>query len=126
MAGWGLPAMNAEAADHACVGVDTSLTDARKREYASLVAGSVTIKVNPSTVDFQNFMTAGAWSAVYVSMPNAEPGFFFFEIVDGRKRFKDVWGGFAVPEDRPELIKWATALGAPATLAGCFAHTVTN
>jgi len=112
------------AADHACTGLDTNLTDARKHEYATLVASSMTVKIKPSTVSLMNFMTSGSWSAVYASTPESDPGFFFFQTVNGQKQFKEVWGGFAVPEDRPELIKWARALGAPENLATCFAHTV--
>lgn len=123
---WALSPVKAFAADQACAGVDTHITDARKHEYAALVASALTTKVKPSTVSFQSFIESGAWSAVYASAPETEPGFFFFETVGGQKRFKEVWGGFAVPEDRPELEKWATALGAPENLAKCFAHTVTE
>lgn len=108
----------------ACDGIDTALTDARKLEYAALVADSLTVEVDPSTVSFQSFMTSGAWSAAYALTPDTEWGFYFFETVDGQKRFKDVWGGFAVEEDRPELIKWAKELGAPEHFARCFAHVV--
>lgn len=116
----------ASATSDPCDGVDTALTDARKHQYATRIANSLTIKVKPSTVIFDSFMTSGAWSAVYAATPETEWGFFFFETVSGQKQFKDVWGGFAVEEDRPELIAWAKALGAPESLAKCFAHAVTS
>ncbi|MEO9341021.1 hypothetical protein ABFT80_26865 [Mesorhizobium sp. SB112] len=119
-----MPCDPASATSGACKGIDTTLTEARKHDYAALVANSVTVKIKPSSVNFQNFMTSAAWSAVYASTPETEPGVFFFEAVGGQKRFKDVWGGFAVEEDRPELIAWAKALGAPENLAKCFAHAV--
>lgn len=124
VAGWVFIFTAVSAADQPCAGVDTRLTDARKQEYAALVAAAVTVKVRPSTVSFQSFITSGSWSAVYALTPETEWGFFFFETVGNQKRFKDVWGGFAVPEDRPELIKWARTLGAPENLAQCFAHVV--
>jgi len=119
-----MPGDPASAASSACDGVDTALTDARKHEYAGLVAAAVDHKVKPSAVDISKFMESGAWSAVYASTPIADDGVVFFQAVSGRKRFKDVWGGYADPEDRPDLIKWAKALGAPENLAKCFAHAV--
>lgn len=119
-----MPGDPVSAASGACDGVNTALTDAHKHEYAGLVAAAMDHKVKPSAVDISKFMESGAWSAVYASTPIADDGVLFFEAVSGQKRFKDVWGGVADPEDRPELIKWARALGAPENLAKCFAHVV--
>lgn len=112
------------AAGGACDGVETTLTDARKHEYSALVAGSLTASVKPSSVKIRNFMAAGSWSAVYASTPVSEDGVLFFDTVSGKKQFKDDWGGWATPDDRPELIRWAKALGVPESLARCFAHII--
>lgn len=107
----------------ACAGVDMSLFQARKQEYAGLVAAAVGQKVRPSETTIDKFLSSGSWSMVYAEIPIADPGYFLFQEVGGQKRFKDVWGGMAQAEDRPELIAWARKLGAPAGLAACFAAT---
>ena len=75
-----------------CEGVDIRLPPARTREYAGLVAESVTTKVKPSQVSVHSFIASGPWSAVSASMPDSEDGFFFFKETHGRKQFKEVWG----------------------------------
>jgi hypothetical protein len=107
-----------------CDGVERTLADAGRREYSKLVADAIGQKAKPETVKIVHFMASGPWSAVYASTGVSDDGVLFFDTVNGRKRFKDVWGGWATPDDRPELIRWATALGAPETLARCFAHVV--
>lgn len=117
---------NPAGAAQPCAGVDTDLTDARKAEYAALVAKSLNAKVKPSAVGVSRYMGSGAWSAVYASTPVADDGVLFFEVADGKKQFKDVWGGVADPSERQDLIKWAKDLGAPVNLAKCFAHVVVD
>lgn len=109
-----------------CDAVDTNLSPARKQEYAALVAKAVTARIKPSAVKFRNFMEGGSWSAVYVSTPVGDDGVFFFQDVNGQKQFKEVWGGWADPSEKPDLIKWARKLGAPENLAACFADVVTR
>lgn len=121
LAGGGL----AHAADP-CSGVEQKLTDANKREYAELVAKSLNAKVAPSQVKISNLLESESWSAVYASTPVSDDGVLFFQTVNGAKRFKDVWGGFADASERPELIDWAKKLGAPDNLARCFAQIVTE
>ncbi|MDX3929598.1 MAG: hypothetical protein QHC90_27840 [Shinella sp.] len=114
------------AAANPCTGVAVAITDARKHEYASLVAKALNGKVKPSQVKLYSVMEGELWSAVYVSTPETDDGVLFFEGANGNKQFKDVWGGWADPSDKPELIRWAKKLGAPDTLARCFAQTVTE
>lgn len=103
----------------ACEGVDAQLTDARKHAYALLVA-ALDAKVKPEEVDVSAFLEDGAWSMVLASTPVTDPGYFFFEDVDGRKTFQDVWGGVVEREEVPGVIEWAKGLGMPDTLANCF------
>jgi hypothetical protein len=113
--------------DHrACAGVDMDASQARKHEYAGLVAGTVGQNVKPSAVNILEFRSSGTWSMVYADTPVADPGYFFFQSVEGQKRFKDVWGGMAQPSDRPEITAWAKKLGAPNNLAVCFAQMATS
>jgi hypothetical protein len=121
---WTLVCFDAAAADKGCAGVDTSLTDARRHEYAPLVAAALEHKVRPAAVELSHFMQSGSWSAVSASTPLADDGVLFFEEAGGRKQFKDAWGGWADPSERSELVDWAKGLGAPERLATCFAQTV--
>ena len=66
-------------------------------------------------------MESGGWSAVNAAIPTADIAMLFFEKVGDGKLFKDAWGGMAEASERPDLIEWAEALGAPEDLATCFA-----
>lgn len=129
-AGAGVLSLPAHADDDACAGVDTVLTDERTQEYAVLIADSISQDLEPSErfqatdVEIYDFLESGTWSAVYGAVPTADIGMFFFEEEDGRKQFRDVWGGMAEPSERPDLIDWARDLGAPENLATCFAHYI--
>ncbi len=71
-------------------------------------------------------MESGGWSVIYVSTPVSDDGVMFFQMAGGKKRFRDIWGGYADPSERSELASWARKLGAPQDLARCFARTVTE
>jgi uncharacterized protein YecT (DUF1311 family) len=117
---------NVSAASNACDGVKVEVTKARKEEYAPLVASATTSKVKPAQMKFFAILEGGNWSAAYVSTPVADDGMMFFQTVNGKKQFRDVWGGYAEPSEKPELLSWAMKLGAPQDLAKCFAETVTE
>jgi hypothetical protein len=114
------------AANSACDGVKVEATQARKQEYAPLVASAMNPKIKPAQVEFNTIMESGDWSAAYISTPVSDDGVMFFQAVKGKKQFRDVWGGWADPSEKPELVSWARKLGAPADLARCFAETVTE
>lgn len=124
LAGLGMMLTSAFAANSACDGVEVEMTQARKHEYAPLVAAAMDNSFKPAQTKFLSIMESGAWSAAYVSIPDADDGVMFFQTVNGKKQFRDVWGGFAVPSEKPELVAWAKKLGAPDKLARCFAETV--
>lgn len=125
-AGLGVMLTSALAANNACDGVKLDLTTARKQAYAPLVAAAVDNKIKPAQVEFQAIMESGNWSAAYVSIPIADDGVMFFQTVNGKKQFRDVWGGYADTSEQPQLVSWARKLGAPEKLARCFARTVTG
>ncbi len=110
-----------------CDGVDRQLTSARRQEYAALIAKSIRTPHSQQDIHVARFMQSGNWSAAWGESKDFEPGVFFFQITNTGPLFADVWGGWAVPEDRPQLIKWVHALGKdiPDDLAACFAETVT-
>ncbi|UUP16546.1 hypothetical protein [Nitratireductor thuwali] len=124
--GLGIALPSAFAANRACDGVKVEMTKARKEAYARLVASAMDNEFKPAQVGFFSIMESGNWSAAYISTPVSDDGVMFFQTIDGTKRFRDVWGGWAEPSERPELTAWARKLGAPADLAKCFAETVTG
>jgi hypothetical protein len=104
-----------------CDGIDTTLTDARRAEYSALVAKAVAPSVRAGQVEVLHVFEDGTWSAVEATTPVSDIGMFFFDTSQGSKRFKDVWGGVADVSERPQLVGWASKLGAPVRLARCFA-----
>ncbi|TIS54650.1 MAG: hypothetical protein E5W82_01245 [Mesorhizobium sp.] len=126
LAGLGVTLTSAFTANSACNGVKVEVTKARKQEYAPLVASAMDNKVKPAQVKFSAIMESGNWSAADVSTPESDNGMMFFQAINGKKRFREVWGGWADLSERPELISWAKKLGAPQDLAKCFAETVTK
>lgn len=126
LTGLGITLNPAFAANGACDGIKVEATKARKQEYAALAASALDNKVRPARVKFISIMENGNWSAAYVSTPVSEDGVMFFQTVDGKKQFRDVWGGYAEPSEKPELVTWAKKLGAPQDLAKCFAEQVTE
>ncbi len=113
-------------AEPPCTGVAADLSAAQKADYATLVAEVVGHGVKPSEIVLYRYLRSGDWSAVHAGTPRTDPGVLFFQEVDGHKRFKEAWGGWASPSDQPALAKWARRLGAPTDLARCFAYVVTH
>lgn len=109
-----------------CKGVDTALTAERKATYSKLIANSLNAKVAASKVEIETYMEASSWSVVYADVPVADPGYFFFKSVNEKPEFKDVWGGMADESEIPELVRWAERLGAPKSVAECFARNAVD
>ncbi|MER9893264.1 hypothetical protein NKJ40_14380 [Mesorhizobium sp. M0119] len=126
LAGLGMTLTSAFAANSACDGVKVEVTKARKQEYAPLVVSALDKKFKLAQAKFITIMESGSWSAAYVSTPVSDDGVMFFQTVNGKKQFRDVWGGYADPSEKPELVSWAKKLGAPQDLAKCFADEVTE
>jgi hypothetical protein len=124
LAGLGMMLTPAFAATNACEGVQVELTKAHEQAYAPLVAAAMDNKLKPAQVEFEAIMESGDWSAAYVSTPITDDGVMFFQTINGKKQFREVWGGFAEPSEKPQLVRWAKKLGAPDKLARCFAETV--
>ncbi|TKT75059.1 hypothetical protein [Aquamicrobium sp. LC103] len=121
-----LGSVSHSSANLSCKGVDTALTPERKATYSTLVAHSLDAKVAASKVEIHTFMEAASWSVVYADVPIADPGYFFFKIVDGKPRFEEVWGGMADESETPELVRWAEKLGTPRSVAECFAKAAVS
>lgn len=113
-------------AQEGCFDLDSGITVVRAQEYAPLIAQAAGDDVEPEQVEFISFTQSGSWSMIYASTPVADPGYFFFEDVDGQKEFRDVWGGVAFESEKAEAVSWAEDLGTPSDLAECFAETVAD
>ena len=122
----GMTLTSAVAASNACDGVKVEATKARKQEYAHLVVSAMDNKFKPARAKFITIMESGDWSAAYVSTPVSDDGVMFFQTVNGRKQFRNVWGGYAEPSEKPELVSWAKKLGAPQDLAKCLPRRLRN
>lgn len=107
-----------------CDGILLESGAARQKEYAALVARNVDGRVKPSMVKIERLLREAGWSAAFAQVPGHENGIFFFEEIDGKKTFKQVWSGTAEHWESPFLMRWAVNLGAPERLAGCFASLV--
>ncbi|GLQ55462.1 hypothetical protein [Devosia nitrariae] len=110
----------AEAQD-ACESIEQTLTDELAQDYAAPAAAVFEGEVTPEEVEVMTVLRSGTWSVAYVQTPVSDPGYMFFEEVEGEMQFQDVWGGMASASERPEITAWAEDLGAPADLATCFA-----
>lgn len=108
-----------------CAGIDTTLTDARRAAYAPIVAGTTAAHVKAADVTVGHYLAGGGWIVVGAFVPVADgEGYSFFERVDDKLHFRDVWGGVAERSEAGEVAAWAQGLGAPAGLSRCFASTV--
>lgn len=116
-----LLATGATVAQDACAQIEQPLTDVLRQEYASLAATALDLGDTLDQIEVETVLQSGRWSVAYVTPPEAESGYLFFEETDGQKQFKDVWGGFATVSERTETAKWAETLGAPSDLSTCFA-----
>lgn len=114
------------AANSACHGVKVEITKAREEAYGPVIVAAMESKIKPAQVKFYSILESGIWSAAYISTPVTDDGVIFFQTVDGKKHFRDVWGGWADPSENSGLVAWAQKLGAPTDLAKCFAETVTG
>lgn len=115
-------------AAQSCQSVDQELTTARKEAYGRLVEASITKPLKPGSAVVTRFMKSGQWSIAWSEPADLEEGVFFYHQEGSKTRFVDVWGGYAVPSEKPKLTRWARSLGAnfPDGLARCFADAVTH
>ena len=113
-------------AQEQCFELDTGITLGRVQDYAPLIARAAREGVTPEQVEFISFTRSGDWSMIFAATPVADPGYFFFQEVEGKREFKDVWGGIAFASEKQAISDWATDFGAPSDLAACFAETVAD
>jgi hypothetical protein len=59
--------------------------------------------------------------------PKCGTGHIFYSQEKSGMMFHDVWGGYATPSDKPDIVHWVKKLSSsvPDDFAECFAETVT-
>lgn len=107
-----------------CDGVDRSLTDARKRELAPVIAKQIKVR----SVDVLQSYRNDKWHIIYVKTHVTDNAFIFFKSDPVKSQYLVAWGGKADPDEEADIAKWikAKAKGIPQKLATCFAWHVTN
>ena len=118
-----LPAFGADS----CANVSTALTAPQKRMYARSISSNLTKWQPPAQIEIDRSLTLGNWTAVWATPKDMEQGIFFFSQGKGGLAFRDVWGGYATPSDKPDIVRWVKKLSpsVPDDFAECFAKTVT-
>jgi len=105
--------------DSQCETIDRTFTDAEKSRWSRDISK---LKHWSGSEAIQSFRSA-SWRVIYVTLPNAEPAFHFYDSSNP----VTVWGGGATIFEAPEIERslLVQAPGIPKQLAHCFASHVT-
>ena len=115
------------AATDPCATANTNLTVTQKKMYARSVSSNLTRWQPPAKIKIDKAIAMGRWIAVWATPSGAEQGVFFYsQDADGMK-FHQVWGGYATPDEKSSLVRWAKKLDSsvPKNFAECFAEMAT-
>jgi hypothetical protein len=106
-----------------CTGIDQTLSDARKAEFATPIAA----QLGADHVTVNKYMGLKDWSIVYVDAPNGDPPFVFFKGDPSKTHYVTLWSGAAMIDEERSIRQWTlkNAPGIPKQLAACFAWFVT-
>jgi hypothetical protein len=109
-----------------CAGVSTTLSATEKRMYARSVSSSLTNGATPAQIKIEKAISLKNWTAVWATPKDMEQGIFFYSQEKSGLKFHDVWGGFALPSDKPDIVRWIEKLSAsiPDDFAECAAETI--
>ncbi len=110
-----------------CAKVSTTLTPVQRKMYARSISSNLTKWQSPAQIKIDKALTLENWTAVWATPQNAEQGIFFYSQEKSGLTFHDVWGGYATPSDKPNIVQWVKKLSpsAPDGFAECFAEIVT-
>lgn len=111
-----------------CAKVSTALAPAQRKMYARSIASNLTTRQPPSQIKIDKAITLENWTAVWATPKDMEEGIFFYSQEKNGLTFHDVWGGYATPADKPDIVQWVKKLSpsVPNNFAECFAETVTG
>ncbi len=111
-----------------CAGASTTLSAAEKKMYARSIASNLTKWEPPAQIKIDKAISLKNWAAVWATPKNAEQGIFFYSQGKSGLTFHDVWGGFALPSDKPDVVRWVKKLSSsvPDDFAECAAEIITG
>ncbi len=109
-----------------CAGESTTLSAAEKKMYARSISSNLTKWEPPAQIKIGKAISLKNWTAVWATPKDAEQGVFFYSQEKSGLTFHDVWGGFAVPSDKPDIVRWVKKLSSsvPDNFAECAAETI--
>jgi hypothetical protein len=105
-----------------CDSVKRDLSESQRAEWAAVIAKQLDV---PKVTVLQSFRS-NAWTIVYVTTPNSDPPFLFFDRAPGKAHFVTLWSGGAQANEEASIHAWVieNAPGIPPDLAACFAWHV--
>jgi hypothetical protein len=111
-----------------CAGESTNLFASEKKMYARSISSNLTKWEPPAQIKIAKKISLKNWTAVWATPKNTEQGIFFYSQEKSGLTFHDVWGGFALPSDKPDIVRWVKKLSSsvPDNFAECAAETITG
>jgi CheY-like chemotaxis protein len=110
-----------------CASKVTTLTTTQRKMYARSISSNLKGQ-SPSTIKVDKALTIGNWTAIWASPKEMEQGIFIYSQEKTGLSFHDVWGGYATPSEKPEIVRWVKQLSTsvPDDFANCLAATITT
>lgn len=110
-----------------CAKASTTLPAVERKMYARSISSNLTKWTPPAQIKIDKGLTLAGWTAVWASPKDLEQGIFFYSQEKSGLVFHDVWGGYATPEDKPNIMQWVKKLSpsVPTDFAECIANTIT-
>lgn len=109
-----------------CAREVTVLTAAQRKMYARSISSNLTKWQPPAAIKIDRALTIDNWTAIWATPKDMEQGVFFYSREKSGLTFHDVWGGFATPSDKPDIVRWVKKLSpsVPDDFAQCAAETI--
>jgi hypothetical protein len=110
-----------------CAGKVTTPTTTQRKMYARSISSNLKGQ-SPSTIKIDKTLTIDNWTAIWASPKDMEQGVFVYSQEKTGLTFHDVWGGYATPSEKPEIVRWVKHLSTsvPDDFANCFAAAITT
>ena len=114
-------------ASESCSNGSRTLTSPERKMYARSIASNLSKFRSPADITVQKALAVANWTVVWATPTGAEQGMFFFSQEKTGLVYHDVWGGYATPSERANVMRWVMQLSpsVPREIARCFADAVT-
>jgi len=89
-----------------CANKVKDLITAERKMYARSISSNLSKWQPPSAVKIDKALTIGNWTAIWASPKDLEQGVFIYSQEKTGLSFHDVWGGYATPSEKPEIVRW--------------------